>query len=275
MDEVVNPRGALDMNTIKPKITSILKLIFILYCIGGAVVQAGQVTYPDDGFVAGNKLYANDLNTKFNQLKSAVNDNNAKTTLNSLICVSGQIAKWNGSAWTCQNDLTSAAGFISVAPHAFTSENTTATQISDCVLVKNEGAAYSFFLATGTNTSSACDANAGVQLPHGATLTSMSCKVFDNAGQPTPGLHMTAALRRINISAAASALVNIIFTTSSSIDSASEQIIIDTSPTIGYQVVDNSTYAYYVTMSYGTNDFSTATGYGMSQRFYGCSIAYN
>lgn len=95
-----------------------------------------------------------------------------------------------------------------------------------------------------------------------------------NAGQPTPGLHLSAAVRRINITSAATAVAEIVFFTPSSIDSPNEQIISDSAPNVGTEVVDNSTYAYYLTLSYTTNDLSAATGFGNLQRFYGCSIWY-
>ncbi|WP_455200870.1 hypothetical protein [Kaarinaea lacus] len=57
--------------------------IFIL-CFCGAVwlVQAGEITYPDNSFGSGDTLNASDLNDKFNEIKTQVNDNNARTTTN-------------------------------------------------------------------------------------------------------------------------------------------------------------------------------------------------
>ena len=74
--------------------------------IAGSVISAnmafaGEITYPVDSYDTGDTLTADDLNAKFNQIKSAVNDNNDKNTLNDLSCTSGQVAKWNGTAWEC------------------------------------------------------------------------------------------------------------------------------------------------------------------------------
>lgn len=45
-------------------------------------VVAGEVTYADDSYTAGDTLTASDLNGKFNQIKSAVNGNNTGVTDN-------------------------------------------------------------------------------------------------------------------------------------------------------------------------------------------------
>jgi hypothetical protein len=70
------------MKTSKRIVNAAINSVLLLFCVSGAVVQAGQVTYPDDAFVSGSTLNASDLNSKFNELKSAVNDNNTGVTDN-------------------------------------------------------------------------------------------------------------------------------------------------------------------------------------------------
>lgn len=77
-------------------------MVLLAFCFSG-VTQAGQVTYPDDSYSSGDNLNASDLNTKFNAIKSAVNDNDSKSTLNSLNCsTTGEAPVWN-SGWECSS----------------------------------------------------------------------------------------------------------------------------------------------------------------------------
>ena len=52
-----------------------------------APVFSGELTYPDNSFVDGDTLSAADLNAKFNDIKSEVNDN-----VDSIIANAGAIA---------------------------------------------------------------------------------------------------------------------------------------------------------------------------------------
>lgn len=87
--------------------------IGLLVFIAGSVVTAnmafaGEITYPADSYNTGDTLTADDLNAKFNEIKSAVNNNNNLSSLSDLSCTDGHVAKWNGTAWACAADIDSA-----------------------------------------------------------------------------------------------------------------------------------------------------------------------
>lgn len=58
------------------------RILVLLTLIGGVSLfshaYAGEVTYPEDSYSFGNTLTADDLNSKFNEIKAEVNDNNAR-----------------------------------------------------------------------------------------------------------------------------------------------------------------------------------------------------
>lgn len=60
--------------------TTLTVIKFSLISLGltlSSLSIAGTITYADSPYTAGNTLSASDLNTKFNQIKSAINDNNS------------------------------------------------------------------------------------------------------------------------------------------------------------------------------------------------------
>ena len=68
------------MNMLTRQYTSIVKTIAsIILLMMFSSAQAGEVTYDDDTYSTGDTLTASDLNTKFNSIKSAINDNNANS----------------------------------------------------------------------------------------------------------------------------------------------------------------------------------------------------
>jgi hypothetical protein len=58
-------------------VTSLVFLI-VVYVASTTPVLSGQVTYSDDSYGTGDVLTSSDLNAKFNEIKSAINDNDAK-----------------------------------------------------------------------------------------------------------------------------------------------------------------------------------------------------
>jgi hypothetical protein len=125
-----------------------------------------------------------------------------------------------------------------------------------CYDNKSSGAYFSF-RGTGTE----CDADAPIQLPDGATLTTMSCTIYDN--NPTEAV--TVALRRVNMNNGGSADV---FLTPPSATTASIDPYVDLAPFPGTSIVDNVTYAYSLRADFGLG-LPTAT-----LRLYGCRVEY-
>ena len=67
----------------KQTLVSTRKMGLVLASVIGAMMVApsalaGEVTYPDDAFSSGQTLKADDLNSKFNELKEDINDNNGR-----------------------------------------------------------------------------------------------------------------------------------------------------------------------------------------------------
>lgn len=75
------------MNAIKNIKTSCRLLAATFFCVlfaGSA--YSGDITYADDPYTTGDTLTADDLNAKFNEIKTVVNDNNANVdTLSTLV----------------------------------------------------------------------------------------------------------------------------------------------------------------------------------------------
>lgn len=108
-----------------------------------------------------------------------------------------------------------------------------------------------------------CDLVAGIQLPHGAELSTISCTVYDGY----PGNGMEAYLLRVDLETGDP---EIVFHTSGTIDSGLVQHIEDGAPEAGTQAVDNWSYAYYLATSFSYDDF---TDIGTHMRVYGCSVS--
>ncbi len=52
----------------------------MLFCAAViTTVSAGEITYPDNSYSSGDTLTASDLNDKFNEIKTDVNDNNSRS----------------------------------------------------------------------------------------------------------------------------------------------------------------------------------------------------
>lgn len=92
-----------------------LLIIMLMSSLLASPSRAADVTYATDAYTSGDTLTAADLNAKFNNIKSGVNDNNAKADTNTTAidtlstrltantagagATTGDMQYWNGSAW--------------------------------------------------------------------------------------------------------------------------------------------------------------------------------
>ena len=249
---------------------------------------AGDVTLPN-AFAAGQPAVAAEVNANFDAVKTAVDDNNARVTANAtenaahktrLDNAETQLTSHTNSITSINNgmvrnrgdisrhevrlDRLESSAYVSVDSAAFDSENVSELQSNTCIFNKNYGAGSAYFINHSGAASSSCDAVAGLQLPHGKTLRSLSCYVRDN----TMNTSLNAYLYR-------TALVNgfsqRIFVTNRSSDGPSIQRIFDTSAAGTTAVVDNSQYSYRLALDYSSNDFRAI---GSNAIIYGCRVLY-
>ena len=157
-------------------------------------------------------------------------------------------------------DAVNANTVASVAGVAFIQQNDDDTSLNGgCKLNRSTLSSYAHY--TGGNN---CDAFAPITFPQGALLTRLSCTVVDNSANN--GVALIGRLYRMNLETGAD---DIVFTTAASTDSANVQIVTDVSAV--NNLVDNNTYAYFLSTDWGTTDLS---GVGANLRLYGCSVQY-
>jgi|GEM_PF-1167523 len=266
-----------------------------ILAIGSAVLiftaQQGYGGSITDTYATGDTLTA----TQLNNIKAAVNDNDSsKQNRVTGTCPAGQsirVINSDGTV-TCEvdsvgsGDITSVSagagltgggisggvslsltGAVSVSHMSFKPEVTGASQLTQCVYFRGNLSSYGYFIAVAGATAASCDVNAGVSIPDGVTLTGLSCLVYDNEAVVTNG-YITAQLRRHDLATGASTSV---YSTPITTDSTSVQVISDSTTSIGYNIVDNSKYAYSIEINFGPSDFSTV---GRNLRVYGCKLSY-
>lgn len=157
-------------------------------------------------------------------------------------------------------------GAISVSAHAFDDEGVEISA-SACRLQKNTIVTqpYAYFTAHA-GAAAGCDAVAGIQLPHGATVTNLTCHLYDNDGT-NQGIE--ARLRQVSY--ATGQAISVLNTPATMDSAAGVQAVSDASPTVGTEVVDNNAYAYHIAAIFGNMDFTTV---GDNARIYGCVVSY-
>ena len=259
--------------------------------LAGAAAWSGDVTVPNT-FTAGTPAVAAEVNANFAAVKSAVDDNNARITSNetnkqnrvtgtcgtgssirtintdgSVVCevddnsggtITGVTAGagLSGGGTSGAVTLTLASGAVSVNPTELEPNESTVCQVT-----KTSG---SFYWST-SSTNSGCYATAGLHLPQGATLTGLSCRLYDD---DPAGYSYVALGRTPLVSGGAPTL----FATPFTVDSGISQTLSDnTISDPAYATVDNSLYTYFVVWMSGAHD--TTTVYA-SARFEGCSVSY-
>ena len=256
------------------------KLIRLLMLAGFAAVpvfaHAEDIT---DTYSTGDTLTARTMNN----IKSAVNSKQDRVTG---ICPPGAaIAAINSDGSVdCEADSDSGGDITGVtAGSGLTGGGTSGTvtlSLRGAVSVDSTafryGQPYSdacrysarrgFAYFSSASTASACDARAPVQLPHGVTVTELSCTVRDN--DATAGSSIVVSLIRNNIGLLIESEF-VLFTTSASLDLPGLQHIVGSTTPLG--VVNNEQSSFYLLADYGTNTDQAST----NLRIYGCRIFYN
>lgn len=207
-------------------------LLIALATLGTTIALAAPATIPNT-FSSGTAAVAAEVNDNFTALKSAIDDNDSRIN-------------------------TPSGGFVSVSPQAFRNE----LMIPECRWYSQQAF---FGIFSNTSTSTDCDAVAGIQLPHNASITSFNCYFRDTSLDYS----INARLYRKNIDGSTD---EIIFETPlTEGNSATTQALSDTTPANpGDEVVDNQNYSYSIMLDFdgGTDTVSAAI------QFYNCTVGY-
>ena len=185
------------------------KKMFALVIMLGFFAQqstAGSIT---DIYPSGDTLTA----TMMDNIKAAVNDNDNRIS-------------------ALETAGVPTTGAVSISFKSFTPENENEEQVTACVYRKHISDNYGYFIEVATATNVDCDLVAGIQLPHGVTLSSFSCTIYDNYG----GGELQARLAKVGLT---TGVRETVYTTLNSVDSTEIQTLSD----VGEYVVNNSVYA--------------------------------
>jgi hypothetical protein len=247
--------------------------IALLVLAAALPAAAGPVTGLTS-FTPGMPARASEVNGNFGIVANAVNDNHTRLTA-AETAITGLASKQNRVTGTCSagNAMTAIAadGSVTCAPlaadGAVSVPNTslvvaTTGALDECRLVHTDGAS---FFTGNSHAVSQCVALAPLSLPHGATLTGLSCRVSDTFGLGD----LTVSLYRRSLTADAVAFV---YETGSSDDTGAQTIVEDDAAP---EVVDNIGFSYGLLVDFDLDppDFPADVVFGLS--FTGCSITYD
>jgi hypothetical protein len=209
------------------------RIFFIAVLMLPMVVWASQVTLPNV-FVPGQRARAGDVNNNFDAVKDAVDDNDERVT-----------------------ELESRVpelGAVSLSAHAFHGIS------SSCPFTRL--ARFGFFDTAAGN----CNAFAPLSLPHNSIITDASCFVFDNEDAENIGqievLRMSLATDTDD-----QALFDLDAPTT---DFASPILRNLTNLATGGNLVDNTTYSYYLKVTFNNNGIANT----QNLRLYSCKVGY-
>ena len=268
---------------------------FILSVVVSAAILAGMQTSSASevtgltSFTANTPAVAAQVNGNFTAVKSAVDNNHARLTTaemgkqnrvvgtcaagssirtintdGSVVCqmdvIGGDITEvvagpgLAGGATTGSVSLRLAGGAVSI-PAAALSPNDS----NSCQFQKG----HSYYFYTSSTTSTSCNSYAPVQLPHGAALTGLTCRLYDNdpAGSNSVGLYRVQSSNNIWLA---------VYVTPPTIDSTGIQTLTDTTAGAS-NVVDNANYNYV--LYWYTLPHNTIT-VGINAQFFNCTISY-
>ena len=249
---------------------------------------SSDVTIPNT-FSSGTPAVAGEVNSNFTAVKTAVDDNDARITIvenNKQNRVTGtcgigssiRTINSDGSV-VCQTDADSGGtiteltagggltgggasgvvslqlndGYVSVHSSSLQGGNPTT-----CIGIYGPG----FYWST-TSTTPNCFAVAGLNLPHGATLSGISCRLWDSDAN---GLSYV----RLAASSLATGNVQVLYTTTSTVDGGGQTVSTLTISDPSMATINNELYAYYLIW----NSTHNATTVGSNAAFYSCSIGY-
>jgi hypothetical protein len=154
-------------------------------------------------------------------------------------------------------------GAVSVQARALQSEGQNSSQPTLCVW-NTSGDNRGYFLTVAGSESASCDLTGALSLPHGRTLTEFHCTVLDDDA----GNDLDPRVNRVDLETGTDVDI---FNAANSVDSASVQVVSDTSISAANALVDNTRYAYSIEINYSTSDFTTL---GTAGAVYGCSVHY-
>jgi len=235
---------------------------------------SGEVDYPDDSYSSGDTLTAGDLNAKFNKIKTEINDNslNIESNSNNISTNTTNIGNNTNNISTNLTsintnsdaivELKNPTGAVSVSAHAFRTET---TGDSTCQWKTNLGTAYGSLVSGNLN---ACRVVAGIQIPDGVTMTSLSCNVND----ATDAAEMRAYMYQHNNS---SAIANEIFATPLTGKTATDgrrNIVANSPSDLNYAIVDNAENAYSLGILFSSTTATIPIPSNLS--LYSCTVTY-
>ena len=199
--------------------------------------SASNVTIPNT-FSADTKAIASEVNDNFTAVKAAIDDND--TRISSIT-----------------------TGFISVSPAAFHADSD-----PSCLWAVEPTKNYGYF---HTDSPDGCDAVAPIQLPHNASITSVTCRFYDaDAGNE---LINGFRLARHNMTDSdPSATAETLYGSAGTGSASGGAIEINTDSTTSVangEIVDNETYFYQLRVLFSETDVA-----GSTLRVHGCSIGY-
>jgi hypothetical protein len=206
----------------------------VILALLAVAVSASEVTLPNE-FVGGERARASEVNENFDAVKEAVDDNHARITALE-------------------------TGTVSVSVHAFNN------------FFDNDGCDFRRILTYGYfhNTTDSCIASAPVNLPHGATITGDRCVLYDNdTMQTAPSIYPVSLVRTNLITGVSEVIFSSISETLTMPGLQERTLAVDSGITNG-NVVDNETYAYFLTV--GFNHAGLAVSDNL--RLYGCKLTY-
>lgn len=134
-------------------------------------------------------------------------------------------------------------------------------QVCQLVPQRSTTGAYTYF---DDNVSENCDAFAPLNLPHNASISSLSCKVLDNSTNNS----LQVRLYRVPLTGTGETQ-ELIFSSNLSVSQADPQLITSQLSDPAATLVENNNYAYHLQMIWETSTL------GDNFRVYGCSVGYS
>jgi hypothetical protein len=150
-----------------------MRIILAVLCsIGFSTAPAAELVIPNT-FTAGTPARAADVNANFSAVKAAVDGKQNRVTG---ICAVGSAIREIKADGTVTCDAYVKSGKVVVGPAAFAASDFSKVVSGECLPAFDLG-----FHFKGTANGPFCMAYAPLNLPHGATLTLLSCTVADTS----------------------------------------------------------------------------------------------
>ena len=221
--------------------------------------SAGQADIPNT-FVSGSKAVASEVNANFDAVKDAVNDNDARITSIEQVkqnrvtgtCSVGQTISAINEDGTVSCSAMGSPGFVSIAPASFT--------------VRNGSVCNTYVTSLSISYTSGSSPCAGpnswlyssVNIPHGATITSVECSFFDRSD--------TYGFTTVILSATSDGTLF----SWDGLTTSGEQIVVVNLQTTEYPVVNNQNGYYFLRVASNYDGDS----YLQNAELRGCTVAY-